>query len=41
MKTLIRTARFTIRELIKQRRALVCFTPREIWRLFAEGEAKR
>ena len=36
-----RTALLTIRELIKQRRALVRFTPREIWRLFAESEAKR
>jgi len=40
MKTL-RIAFFTIRELIKQRRALVRFTPREIWRLFAESEAQR
>jgi len=36
-----RTAFFTAIELIKQRRALVRFTPREIWRLFAESEAKR
>ena len=40
MKTL-RIAFFTIRELIKQRRALVRFTPREIWRLFAESETKK
>ena len=39
MKTL-RTALFTIRELIRQRLALVRFTPREIWDLFAESEAK-
>jgi len=36
-----RTVLFTIRELIKQRLALVRFTPREIWNLFAESEAKR
>ena len=36
-----RTAFFTAIELIKQRLAVVRFTPREIWRLFAESEAKR
>ena len=40
MKTL-RTAFFTIRELIRQRKSLVCFTLREIWRLLAEGEANK
>ena len=40
MKTL-RIAFFTIREIVKQRKSLACFTPREIWRLFAESETKK
>ena len=37
----LRTAFFTAIELIRQRKDPVRFTPREIWRLYAESEAKR